>query len=615
MMYRRPPRPIGRQDRTAPTLSPAERALAAGLTVLVVGFGCWHAAVWATSRGLGLGRIDLTIRALASGHPLAGLGPRVVTAPAWFVVAVFVVVLSAVTIAGIATAAAIDTRWRRRTAKGLADAAAVRRHTGIRHARASAAFTRPTTYTRPGGRTDRRAIARAPLTEVGWLVGHQQRTRQPVVASHDDSVGVLAPTGAGKTRRVVVRACLDAIGPLVMTSTRADALDVIAEPAVARGRLWVFDPLGSVGWPQPMVWDPVAGCADGQTAMARGESFVFGVGADNDGATNAAFFRDAAKTAIQVLCHAAALSGRGMDAVVEWAINLSVADEPRAILRNPKAEPAWHDLLVSVATGADETVSSTRTTLTNKLRPLMLRQVMRSVVPVDGVPTFNADAFVRSTDTLVLICDSNAPANVAPLTTMLFDETIEAAKRAARRSAGGRLDPPLRCMAEEVSNVAPLPKFPGLASDSRALGIQLMWSLQSLSAAEERWGPLGARTLWGNTTVRLVMGGHADPTILRELSELLGEVDVTDIQTSYSSQGWTTHRSVTESRTEKRVLRPGEIRQLDEQHALAIVRTAPGILLRLPDWADRPDATSLRAGETLTRARRATPSAGPETRP
>src|SRR5439155_22480126 len=113
-------------------------------------------------------------------------------------------------IAGIATAAAIDTRWRRRTAKGLADAAAVRRHTGIRHARRTAAYTRPTTYN-SDGRTGRRALARAPLTEVRWLVGHQHRTRQPVVASHDDSVGVLAPTGAGKTRRVVVRACLDAI--------------------------------------------------------------------------------------------------------------------------------------------------------------------------------------------------------------------------------------------------------------------------------------------------------------------------------------------------------------------------------------------------------------------
>ena len=379
-----------------------------------------------------------------------------------------------------------------------------------------------------------------------------------------------------------------------------------------RGKLWVFDPLGTVGWPQKMTWDPIAGCQHGQTAMGRGEAFVAGVGAGDDGARNGKFFKDAATTAMQCLVHAAALSGQTMRTVLGWAIDLSAAHEPRGILQtHPDATPFWHTLLVSVATGAEETVASTRTTLTNKLRPLTLPAVIAAITPQPGIPSFNADAFVRSTDTLVLICDNNAPANVSPLTTMLFDEVIEAAKRAARVAAGsGRLDPPMRCVCDEIANVAPLPKFPALTSDSRALGIQLMWALQSLSQAEERWDRLGAQTLWDNTVCRIVFGGLADPDTLDKLSRLLGEVDVSDTQLSTGSGGGQatllgSGNTYSESRQEKRVLRPKEIRELGGGTALAVFGRAPGMVLTVPPWTDRPDARQLLADEKLTRARRA----------
>ena len=62
-----------------------------------------------------------------------------------------------------------------------------------------------------------------------------------------------------------------------------------------------------------------------------------------------------------------------------------------------------------------------------------------SIAEVAGDPA----AFVASTDTLFLVADANASTNVAPLCAMLLQEVVDAAKAAAARLPGGRLDPPL----------------------------------------------------------------------------------------------------------------------------------------------------------------------------
>ena len=600
-------KPLGRADRHAPLLGPMERLAFGAGAALVILLACWHIALWATTSGLKPADVTTTLTALLSGHPTR-LGHGISNPNTPLTAAVFIALAGVVSFTATVLIIWGVNRRTRRAGKGLASAADIKRQAGENRARQQGTYVRPSLGI--DGRPPTAAQLRAaPLREFGFVVGRAQPSGQPAVVSHEDSMGALAPTGSGKTRNVVIPASLEAVGPLVLTATRADALDVIYTPMSQRGTVWVFDPLNSCGWPEKMVWNPVTGCENGQTAMARAEAFVAGVGADNDaGTSNSQFFKDAAVTAIQSLTHAAALGGGDMRDVLRWAINLANADEPRAILRRPEAEPDWDTLLISVATGAHETVSSTRTTLTNKLRPLLLRQVLTSIVPQPNVRQFYPDQFVRSNDTLILLCDNNAPANVAPLTTMLFDEVLEAAKRAGRISPAGRLDPPLRAVCDEIANVAPLPKFPALTSDTRALGIQLIWALQSWSQAEDRWGRLGAQTLWDNTVARLVLGGIADPDTLDRLSRVVGEVNVTDTSLQFSSGGGRgfigSGPGYSESRQEKRKLRPDEIRELGDNTGLALFGRAPAMVLSVPPWTSRPDAAALSAGERATRARR-----------
>jgi type IV secretory pathway TraG/TraD family ATPase VirD4 len=172
---------------------------------------------------------------------------------------------------------------------------------GVARARASAA------QTRPGLTASQRK--HAPVEQIGLPLG-TSTSGEPVVLPLEDHAVVVATTGAGKSRVVMIPAALSAPGGLVLTCTRPDILDVVATRRGGLGRLWVFDPLDRLGWPEPMVWDPVAGCRHGETALARGLAFAAGLGADDRGSTNAGFFRANAASALTRLLHAADLDGR-----------------------------------------------------------------------------------------------------------------------------------------------------------------------------------------------------------------------------------------------------------------------------------------------------------------
>ncbi|GAA1893143.1 type IV secretory system conjugative DNA transfer family protein [Streptantibioticus ferralitis] len=595
-------RELGRQQRKAGPQGPA--AIAKAVAVIAAVAVTWHIAVWAAADGMRIGDVQATGRALFLRQPLGGLGAGIRPGSPGLTLTLWAVFLLGPTLLGWAVVRAFRRRVHGAGGEGLATGAEARSALGEQRARDSAAQTRAATFTRPDGSFDPRAAARADLREVGWSLGRQLGTGQRLVATPEDSVAVIAPSGAGKSRTVVIPACLDAPGPLVVTSTRADVLDVIAEPRSRLGRVWVFDPLDTVGWPDPMVWDPIAGCADGETATSRALSFSVGMGADDSSSSNAGFFRQTASSALTRLLHAADLERKTIEHVLRWATNLENANEPRAILADhPRAEPGWDVLLRSVSTGADETIASTRQTLAAQIEPLALRKVLRCVTPQPGVALFQPDAFVASRDTLVLISDANASTNVAPLTTMLLGEVVDAAKRRAPRTPSGRLDPFIRLVLDEVANVAPLPKLPALASDARGYGIHLVYALQSLGQAVQRWGRQEADTLLDNAAATLVMGGLKDVEALRRFSELVGETELTEVSTQRDTSRLFGYGTVKNER-EKRVLRPEEIRQLPNGQALLLFRGAPGVIAQLEPWDQRREGRQLRQGEQLTRQRR-----------
>lgn len=593
---------LGREDHTAPLVSWRTKAnltlaaLAAGAVLL------WHLAVVLTADGVGVDDVDITLRAVMAGHPLSGLeGAHAGSLTATVVVfASLVVALFAVFVA--ATFAWSSWRRGRRSRKGFAGDAAVRTALGLEAARAKAAQTRPSLT----GAARRRAA----VEEVGLGLGESD-SGEPVVLPLEDHALIVAPTGAGKSRDLMIPAAATAPGALVITCTRADILDVIATRRARLGRVWVFDPLERTGWPERMVWDPVAGCRDGERATSRGLAFASGLSADDKGSTNAGFFQRSASSALTRLLHAADLDHRPIADVVDWAMNLekraAVAEEIIRTSTDPLAEPMWAGLLRSVATGADDTVASSRQTLQQALEPLAMRKVLAWVTPTPGIPVFDPAAFVGSTDTLVLVADQNTSTNVAPLCAMLLQEVVDAAKTRAARLPGGRLDPPLRIVGDEIANVAPLPNLPDLGTDARGFGMQLILAVQSIGQVRRRWGTNGANALIDNMAAELALGGLTDTEALGRYAALVGEVELTRSTTSYdTATGRAT--STNEQTTSRKALRPEEARQIPDGHALLIYRNQPPILLRMTPWYARPDGKQLTVERDATQARRLAPA-------
>jgi type IV secretory pathway TraG/TraD family ATPase VirD4 len=228
--------------------------------------------------------------------------------------------------------------------------------------------------------------------------------------------------------------------------------------------------------------------------------------------------------------------------------------------------------------------------------------VLRWVTPTDGVDGFDPAKFVESNDTLVLLSDASANLNVSPLTTMLFQSVVDAAKAYAATCPTGRIDPPLRIVADEVANVAPMPRLPDLASDARGHGIQPIIGLQSLSQAVTRWGREPAETLLTNMAAEIVLGGLSDPTTLARYSTLVGDVEVSEVQLSFEAGGSNSGSSV--QRRDKPALRQDEVRRIPRHQALLVYRSMPAVMIRTRPWWEGPRGDELKDHQARIRGLR-----------
>lgn len=583
---------VGRARQKLPFLSARHAvALQVGGTIAGV-LLAWHFAVVITA-GVPVTGIGVTLRGLIGAAPLS-LGARYHANPA-AAAAMFGTLLAV----GVAVVIAVR-RWRSSRAEhrplGLATGRQARMSAGELRARKVAGWTRRASVA--DGHLD---VDTAPLTEVGFLLGHQQGTREPVVLSLEDQVGIIAATGAGKTLYLLVNACLDAPGPLIATSTKPEILDAIVEARTSKGRVWVFDPLNLAHWPEPMVWDATAGRID--PAMATSSGLAFAGGLQVDDGRDGSFFQVQSGIIMSRLLRAAAVDRLTMDAVITWAADLkSAAQKAVAILRRSPETAQWATTLATAISGTDETATSVRMTMAQKIEPLLNPVVMRQLLPTPGVSVFDPATFVHSTDTLVLITDDQAQTNVAPLTTMLLNEVMDAAKKAAALSQTGQLDPPMRIAADEIVNVAPMPKLPGMLSDSRGIGVQWVAVFQSVAQILARWGEKDGRAILANLNCSLVLGGLQDEKALERFSALVGQVDMLQVSSTVDADNAATGRSV--AMAERTALRQEEIRQLPDGTALVIYRNAPAMLVDMIAWRDRPDGADIMAGMTRVRAAR-----------
>ncbi len=455
----------------------------------------------------------------------------------------------------------------------------------------------------------RRAQNRAPRwdpAQIGWRLGRSVRPiGVPLWVRYDRTAGVFGAQGSGKTLDILAPALLAHPGPAMATLTKLDDLLLTVDRRQEGGRpVAVLDPFGMAPGIPELVWDPLSGCVDPQIAERRAKAFSAGTvaGAAAGGrADNAARFY-AAETAkvLQGFFHAAALTGRTLEHVLEWVANPVSAEEPAEILRqHPDAAPYWDGLLAGALQGSPDTVGNTITTVHQAMSLFFQPAIRQRCVPSPGRPGTDLRQLIRDGGTAYLLGREDPYASASPLMTAVAEDILDTALRLATASSHGRLTPPFLACLDELPSTAPLPTLRVRMANERALGISFIYAAQTWRQLVVCYGEDEARSLFGLTNNIVVFGGGKDIGFYKEVSDLIGTTRISR-RTYTDGPGGVGSSNAGE---DVPVLRPEQIRLLPERRALVVAENAPPILAGLRRCIDGRAGRDLLAVQAAARAR------------
>ena len=518
--------------------------------------------------GLFVGRIDWIV------SPAPGCG--VTTAHVWLVAGPVLVLIGALAVGSLL----VWRRWKQSGAwlrQDILNRDGIAGRAEILHDFGSRAVRRRGKFTRPG-------LTKPRIQDVSWTLGRSRGVT--IHVSTEESMVIQGAPRSGKGLYVIINAILDAPGAVVTTSTRADNLVVTMQARALGGRpVTVFDPQGMSGLPSTLRWSPVRGCEDPDIATRR----ALVITADTEMRGENAAWQKRSLIVLQCLLHAAALSGEGVRAFRRWSSSPVLAREALEVLSDPKAALGWQADLMGILEDDPRNTSNSWIGVSAAVAPLSSPKVLAALDPQDASEEFDPKAFIRERGTLYLIGTRAGAAAAGPYLSALIDDIDNAAREMAFVAPGGRLDPPLSLILDEIANLAPWPGLPVALSDGGGIGISTLVVLQSLSQARTGWSIDEAATIWDSAIIKVIFGGGSDERDLRSLAGLLGERSLILNTRSWSSQG----RQDGEQIRESPVIRLDEIRRLPVGTALMLGRRTRPILLDLQEWHKRKDAAEL----------------------
>ncbi|MFD4999699.1 P-loop NTPase family protein [Streptomyces buecherae] len=292
---------------------------------------------------------------------------------------------------------------------------------------------------------------------------------------------------AAERQDAALHAILEAAGPTLVTSSDATLWAETTGTRAKLGPVHVFDPSHLLDTPARLRWNPASDCEAREVAAARAVALLAPVRPASliDSAT-----ADAAETLLRCWLHAAAVDGRPFRQVHRWAQGHS-AHEPVRILRtNPKATSGMAGELESTLTAHPERRDMAQELTARALAALSSIHI-RDACNASRADALALESFVGEGGTLYVVGESlenpRTQPGAMPLLTALVASVVEHAQQAAKRSPGGRLDPPLTLVLDDIAGVAPFPALPELMTSGPAQGLQALALMRSPEQARARW--------------------------------------------------------------------------------------------------------------------------------
>ncbi len=446
-------------------------------------------------------------------------------------------------------------------------------------------------------------MTRVDPRQLGWPIGDAAEPRAGQLwCPWDRTCGVIGPQGSGKTLDLLTPALLSAPGAALVTLTKTDDLLLTITQRSQDGRpCFVLDPFGQADGLPELVWDPITGCVNPLTAERRAKAFTNGTirSSTSSGSGDAAarFYAAEAAKVVAGYLHAAALVGHRLDRVLRWVANPLGTAEPADILReHPHAAPHWHGLLQGALHGDERTAANTITTVQQAMELFFQPAIRNRCVPDDGRPATDIARVIRERGTFYLLGREDPYASASPLMTALTEHILDTALRLANDSPWGRLCPPLLACLDELPSTAPLPTLRTRMANERALGISIIYATQTWRQLAALFGDTEARAILGLTNILALFGGSKDVGFNKEVSDLVGTTRVARTTWQMGARG-----GGTASGEDMLILRPEEVRQLPERHALIVAENTRPIIAKLHRCIDGKPGRALLAQQAETR--------------
>ncbi|ABL81090.1 Type IV secretory pathway VirD4 components-like protein [Nocardioides sp. JS614] len=444
-------------------------------------------------------------------------------------------------------------------------------------------------------------------TDLGWRLG---RSKIPagveVWVPFDRTVGVYGPQGSGKTLDLLTPALLTAPGAALVTLTKPEDLYLTIGARGMRGAVHVLDPFDLAPGTPGLVWDPVDGCADSMTAERRAKAFTAGTvgGAVTRGAGDEAarFYAAEAAKVLQAYFHAAALEGASLDDVLMWIADPHNATQPEEILRtHPGSAPFWDGLLRGALHGDHRTAGNTITTVQQAMALFFQESIRRRCVPSSSRPATDLKQVIADGGTVYLLGREDPYASASPLMTAIAEHVLDTALGMAMASPYGRICPPFLACLDELPSTTPLPTLRTRMANERALGLSFVYAAQTWRQLVICYGEDEARAMFGLTNNIVIFGGGKDGEFYKEVSELLGTARVSRRSYNLHRGGW----GSSFYGDDVPVLRPEEIRQLPDRHALVVAENARPFVAKLSRCIDGRQGKALLREQAAARTQAA----------
>ena len=306
---------------------------------------------------------------------------------------------------------------------------------------------------------------------------------------------------------------------------------------------------------------------------------------------------------LEALLHACAVALGTVDELWRWGSSPQAARAAVEILENePTAASGWHERLKSVVEADPRHRDQVWSGVHEALAPLALPSI-RSLLDARPDEGFDPEAFVGSrADTLYLLGTTEGAETARPVITALVSAITEAARKRAARSPSGRLSPPLSLVLDELTQFCPLPNLPQLMADGGGSGVFTSVFVQNIGQLKRVYGEAGAMAIWGAATVKIVLGSGGEPNELRDVSQLIGDVEVRDqtLSRGYGTQFGRQYSTGEHVRKEP-IASVSFLRELPPAEGVLLYRHVRAIRIKLRAWYQRRDAHQLKEDEAAVR--------------